>query len=177
MSRRDWRAPLTQIGCGIAAAVAVGALVVPMATTYAAWSDFAVVHATVRAGVWTTDPPAACGPISSYARVLYGTPGPDLLVGGNQRQIIMGLGGNDIIRGGNSGDCLVGGDGNDLLFGGNGKDVLLGGDGDDLLDGGNSKDTLDGGAGTTDVCIGGNGKDSLIGCELAAPTGGAGHGD
>jgi hypothetical protein len=169
MSPRDWRVALTKIGCGVAAAVVVGALVVPMATTYAAWSDFAVVHANVHAGVWTVDPPTACGPISSYARVVYGTAGNDQLVGGNQRQIIMGLGGNDTLRGGNAGDCLVGGDGDDKLYGGNAKDVLLGGDGDDLLDGGNGKDTLDGGAGTVDTCFGGNGKNVLVSCEKVAP--------
>jgi hypothetical protein len=167
VSASDPRARLAWLGCAIVATIAVvGNLAGPPATTSAAWSDFSVVHETVGAGVWAQDPPSACGPISSYARVVYGTAGNDELVGGNQRQIIMGLGGNDTIRGGNGGDCLVGGDGADKLYGGNAKDVLLGGDGDDLLDGGNGKDTLDGGSGDADTCLGGNGNDVLVGCEL-----------
>lgn len=133
--------------------------------TFASYSDFKTWHASAGAGTWGPPaPPAACGPVSDYARVIYGTAGNDVLNGSNQRQIIMGLGGDDIIHGGNSGDCLVGGDGNDKLYGGNAKDVLIGGAGDDYLDGGNGKDTLDGGGDGVDVCDGGNGKDTVVNC-------------
>jgi len=146
----------------VGTALAVGSLGVG-GVTYAAWSDFTVIHASASAGVWAPDPPAACGPISDYkGGVIYGTPGDDVLdlSTSNQRQIVMGYGGNDVIYGGNSGDCLVGGPGNDRITGGNGKDILLGEDGDDVLDGGNGKDVLDSGTGT-DICVGGNGKDTI----------------
>jgi predicted ribosomally synthesized peptide with SipW-like signal peptide len=134
--------------------------------TYAQFTDFQVVHAEARAGVWAPDPPAACGPVSDYSGVVYGTASDDNLTGGSHPQIIMGLGGNDVIHGGNGGDCLVGGDGNDRLLGENAKDILIGGDGDDYLDGGNGKDFLDGGPGTGDVCLGGNGNDTYVDCEV-----------
>ena len=134
--------------------------------TFASWSDFQETHAEAQAGVWAPDPPAACGSVSDYAGVVYGTTGDDVLTGGNHPQIIMGLAGNDIIHGGNSGDCLVGGDGNDTITGDNAKDTLIGGDGDDTLDGGNGKDDLDGGPGLGDVCIGGNGHDTMTDCEV-----------
>lgn len=143
--------------------------------TYAAYSDRVVITGnTVGAGVWAPDPPAECGPLSDYVRVVYGTPGDDQLVGGNQRQILMGYGGNDTLIAGNSGDCLVGGDGNDTLISDNNnnkdnnKDILLGGDGDDTLQGGNGKDALDGGLGN-DTCTGGNGKDVITNCESVTP--------
>ena len=138
-------------------------------STYAAFSDFAVVHASASAGVWAPDPPGECGDLTRYDSVLYGTPGDDTLVGakgGNQRQIIMGYGGNDTLIGGNGGDCLVGGDGDDQLYGGNAKDILIGGAGDDLLDGGNGKDNGNGGEGA-DVCDGGRGKNTIVNCEKA----------
>jgi Ca2+-binding RTX toxin-like protein len=143
-----------RLGFGLGAGLlvlALGSLAGPAATTYAAWSDVQVVHNSAGAGVWAPDPPATCGPITQYTKVVYGTPSDDVLVGGNKRQILMGLGGNDTIRGGNAGDCLVGGDGDDKLYEGNGKD------------------TLDGGAGRVDTCLGGNGKNVLVSCETVAP--------
>jgi hypothetical protein len=154
---------LVTIACVVVGAATATALTGPRPVTYAAWSASLVFHQSAGAGVWLTPPPAECGPISDYARVVYGTLGDDHLTGGNQRQIIMGLGGDDTIVGGNSGDCLVGGDGNDKLYGGNAKDVLLGGEGDDVLDGGNGKDILLGGGGA-DTCLGGNGKDTITDC-------------
>lgn len=141
-------------------------------STYAAFSDFADVHASASAGVWAPDPPAECGPLSDYSAVLYGTPGNDTLVApgpgnngqdGNKGQILMGYGGDDTLIGGNGKDCLVGGAGEDTLIAGNGKDILLGGDGDDALDGGNGKDTGNTG-GDNDACDGGRGKNTIASC-------------
>ena len=153
---------------GGAAGVALGGLLAAgTGHTYARLSDYQVIsNNRATAAVWQPDPPAACGPISNYASVVYGTAGNDVIHGGNHPQIIMGLGGDDSLYAGNSGDCLVGGDGNDKLYGDNGTDILIGGDGNDYLDGGNGKDDLDGGPGTGDVCIGGNGHDTYTGCEV-----------
>ena len=90
-----------------------------------------------------------------------GTPGDDVLRGGNDRDVIMGLGGNDVLRGGNDDDVICGGAGNDVLEGGNGKDVLLGGFGDDALIGGNGADVLRGGPGA-DRLDGGLGHDDEV---------------
>ena len=163
----DHKQARTYVGVCVAAFVA-GTALAGSGSTYAAFSDSGEVHASASAGVWAPDPPAACGPLAQYANVVYGTPGDDVLFGGNHPQVIMGLGGDDVIHGGNSGDCLVGGDGNDHLYGGNAKDILIGDNGDDSLDGGNGKDFLDGGAGDDD-CLGGNGKDTLRDCETGAP--------
>jgi len=170
MRKADSGRRATWVICAIAV-FAGGALFESSAAghTYASLSDSTTIAGnTATADVWSPNipVPAECGPLSDYAGIVYGTDGPDVLNGGNQRQIIMGLGGNDTLTGGNSGDCLVGSDGNDQLYGGNAKDILIGGDGDDLLVGGNGKDVLDGTTGA-DVCDGGNGKDTLINCETA----------
>ena len=119
---------------GIATVAFLAGAAAPLAATpgtLAAYSDYAVTEHEAGAGVWAPDPPEACGPLSQYARVVYGTVGPDELVGGNQAQVLMGLDGDDVLRAGNAKDCLVGGEGDDVLIGGNAKDVLLGGPGDD----------------------------------------------
>jgi hypothetical protein len=118
----------------------------------------------ITAGVWD-NVPTECGPLSNYpGGIVYGTPGNDVINGGNQKQIIMGLGGNDVINGGNAGDCLVGGAGNDTLNGGNGHDILIGGAGNDTLNGGNGPDILYAGGDPGDVCIGGRGPTTFVGC-------------
>lgn len=149
---------------------AVCALVAPLGSTFAAYSDTAAVRGNnLGAGVWAPDPPAACGGLEDYTAVVYGTVGDDVLEGGNGPQVIMGLAGNDILHGSNNGDCLVGGPGDDKLYGGNAKDILIGGDGDDLLDGGNGKDFLDAGGSLGDICEGGNGNDTIFACDPVAP--------
>ena len=84
-----------------------------------------------------------------------GTPGPDVLVGGHQDDVLCGLGGADVLIGGTGSDHLVGGDGSDLLIGGPGPDQLDGGAGHDLLVGGPGLDDLDGGPGA-DLCVAGD---------------------
>lgn len=162
----------TVVALGVAGALSL-CLTATGGSTYAAFSDFAVVQASATAGVWAPDPPAECGPLTDYSAVLYGTPGDDTLEApgpgnngndGNKGQILMGYGGDDTLVGGNGKDCLVGGDGNDTLSGGNGKDILLGGGGDDTLIGGNGKDNGNGGGGN-DICQGGRGTNTLEDCD------------
>lgn len=87
-----------------------------------------------------------------------GTPGPDVLVGGHEDDVLCGLGGGDILIGGPGHDHLIGGDGPDLLVGGPGNDELDGGQGRDLLLGGPGADELDGGPGADRCVTGGSGR-------------------
>jgi uncharacterized protein len=105
------------------------------------------------------NPNATC---NGLPPTIVGTPGDDVIYGGNGADVIMGLGGNDIIYGGNGNDIICGDSGNDTIYGGNGKDSLFGNSGDDTLDGGNGDDTLTGGAGN-DTLTGSNGYDVLTG--------------
>lgn len=109
--------------------------------------------------------------IRSNAAVIRGTPGVDIIYGGNRSQKIFGLGGNDIIIGGGGSDVIRGGVGNDRINGGRGNDQLHGDQGndrlageigDDHLDGGAGKDHLAGGMGI-DIHKGGRGNDVLRG--------------
>ncbi len=93
---------------------------------------------------------------------IYGTEGPDSLVGTFDAEIITGLGGND---------SLVGGDGEDALYGNAGSDIISGGEGNDYIEGGTGADQLlgEGGddkliaGGDADTLAGGEGKDTLYG--------------
>jgi Ca2+-binding RTX toxin-like protein len=79
---------------------------------------------------------------------VYGTSGPDSLLGSWGAGAIYGGDGDDTLRGNGNDDRIDGGNGNDTLYGGyDGNDTLLGGAGDDVLYGSNGSDTLDGGAG------------------------------
>jgi len=113
---------------------------------------------------------------------IFGTAGPDQLVGTKKRDVIAGLGGDDVITGLEGNDVLCGGRGNDSINGGAGSDVVKGGGGadrirgadgndslfgngdDDNLGGGVGDDALKGGRGT-DRCRGGPGRDTRRGCE------------
>ena len=174
--RRD-RQVLVMAGVASAAALTLGTFA-GTGTTYAAFSDFAVVSGQAGASVWTPDPeiPAECGDPSKYPggiKVLTAAD-PTPYRAGNKGQIIIGRPGGDTINGGNGKDCIVGGSGNDVLGAGdedpnskdkeNGKDILVGGPGDDRLISGNGKDRLYGGEGD-DYCEGENGKDFFDSCK------------
>ena len=92
MSRRE---RILALGGTAAAALAVAAFG-SGAHTYAGFSDFQIRHVHVGAGVWAPDPPAECGALSKYTKVVYGTPGNDVFPAENHPQIIMGLGGDDV---------------------------------------------------------------------------------
>lgn len=61
----------------------------------------------------------------------------------------------------NGNDVLIDGDDGDVLRGRGGDDLLRGNGGDDVLNGGGGNDTLDGGAGD-DILIGGTGNDTAF---------------
>jgi predicted ribosomally synthesized peptide with SipW-like signal peptide len=163
---------------GATAAFGLGIALSGTGHTFASFSDFQTVQGSAEAGVWAPDPPDACGELSQYETVIYGTPGDDQLglTDTNHPQLILGYGGNDTLIGGNQKDCLVGGEGSDHIFGNNAIDILLGGAGDDFIDGGNAEDSIDGGGGASDVCLGGNGHDTIVNCEtLLSDASGAGQ--
>jgi CSLREA domain-containing protein len=98
---------------------------------------------------------------------IVGTPGPDDLSGGLERDVFLGLRGDDVFQGsldvdracgGRGRDLLIGGPGDDLLAGNRGRDVLLGEGGDDILLGGPD----------ADVCRGGDGRDVTRRCETGS---------
>lgn len=102
---------------------------------------------------------------------IIGTDGPDVLVGGTDRDIICGLAGKDRIRGSEGNDILIGDEGRDKLIGGDdrdalygvsGRDQLIGGKERDFLTGGNGRDLLRGGA-DRDLVLGDAGNDELSG--------------
>jgi Ca2+-binding RTX toxin-like protein len=61
---------------------------------------------------------------------IYGTEGPDVIIGGN---VIYGLGGNDRICSSRGADVIYGGRGHDMIDGGSQEDFIQGGRGDDFL--------------------------------------------
>lgn len=95
--------------------------------------------------------------------------GNDVIIGGNEidiirsglgDDIISGLQGSDVLKSGDGNDTLMGDNGNDTLYGGNGDDILMGDNGNDVLYGGEGNDTLKGGTGD-DILIGGDGNDVI----------------
>lgn len=84
-----------------------------------------------------------------------GTPGNDVLNGGNGSSILIGLNGNDTLTGGNGSSDLAGDAGNDVLTGGNGGNTITGGTGNDTLIAGNGSNSLDGGE-DDDLLVDGN---------------------
>lgn len=93
---------------------------------------------------------------------LFGTTGPDLMVGGDGADLLNGRRGRDTVCGGAGDDILVGGTGEDALHGGSGHDELRGGPNPDVLNGGTGRDTIFGGAGA-DSILGNRGRDALHG--------------
>ncbi|MDJ0902818.1 MAG: thioredoxin domain-containing protein [Xenococcus sp. MO_188.B8] len=85
----------------------------------------------------------------------------DQLDGGSGNDELSGLEGNDQLYGNSGNDTLLGGDGDDLLIGHSGNDSLLGGDGDDLLVG-VDRFAQNPGQGEIDIITGGVGKDRFV---------------
>lgn len=71
-----------------------------------------------------------------------GSPGPDVIRGGNDVLRVESGAGDDVVHGGRLGDDLNGGPGDDRLIGGDSTDILEGGPGDDHLEGGRGRDAL-----------------------------------
>jgi hypothetical protein len=97
------------------------------------------------------------------ARDLRGTPGPDVLDGGDRGDLIFALGGADRVRGNRGHDCIVGGRGDDRLLGGKGDDRLTGSKGADRMDGGPGRNAYDAAAGA-DRIKARNGQRELVRC-------------
>ena len=107
---------------------------------------------------------------------IFGTGGPDVIVGSAAGETIYGFGGDDIICGEGGNDAIHGGAGNDRLWGeASGVDDLDGDETDDVLYGESGNDLLvdrtglilDAGSGDDEVfgtgeILGGSGNDSLV---------------
>jgi Ca2+-binding RTX toxin-like protein len=98
-----------------------------------------------------------------------GTPGDDVLCGGDGNDTINGLGGDDILFGGAGEDTLSGRAGNDVLFGGDNADQIDGGADHDVIHAGAGDDAgsggVAGGAGN-DLIFGDAGDDFIVGGSL-----------
>lgn len=118
--------------------------------------------------------PGLVGTVSSTGEVwvVEGSPGPDLIYGGDAADnlgggsggddTIDGGAGDDSIGGGTGADTLLGGPGEDVIFGGNGRDTLVGGPGPDHLHGDRGKDLIDAADGEADQVRGGRNYDTAI---------------
>lgn len=119
---------------------------------------------------------APCGgreaTIASNERTIWGTRGPDVIVGGRGPNTIVGGRGNDVICAGLGRDEVFGGRGNDRIDGKSDRDLARGGRGSDEVDGGagrdrvfgdSGNDAVRGGSGPRDLVEGGAGDDDLAG--------------
>ena len=83
-----------------------------------------------------------------------GTPGPDVILGGDGQQHIRAGAADDVLYGNQSRDTIEGGGGNDAIYGGKNNDVLNGGDGDDTIAGDLGNDLVTGGSGRDRFIVG-----------------------
>jgi len=90
-----------------------------------------------------------------------GTPGNEVLIGGDGKDRLYGKDMRDKIYGRRNDDRLYGGYDDDTLWGEDGNDWLFGEQDDDTLYGGNGDDRLTGGEGF-DSLVGGNGNDVYV---------------
>jgi serralysin len=97
-----------------------------------------------------------------FSTTLVGTPGDDVIVGGDEADVLRGRAGEDRMQGGRGDDRLEGNQASDRLFGGPDDDALFGNLGPDRLFGEGGDDTLAGGFGA-DLIQGGVGDDQLSG--------------
>lgn len=86
---------------------------------------------------------------NSDQRMIFGTRGTDLILGG----------GSNVILGRAGDDCIIAGAGNNYVFGHEGNDTIYGGPGNDIIDGGLGNDW----------CFGGGGNDKATHCEKSEP--------
>jgi len=109
-----------------------------------------------------------------------GTPGPDVIRGTGDDDVLRGAGGadrllgfgdDDRLYGGPGADVLTGGDDDDRLYGGAGADRLIGGDDDDLVVGGAGPDLILARDGERDDVRCGAGRDRVVADQLDRLTG------
>jgi Ca2+-binding RTX toxin-like protein len=86
---------------------------------------------------------------NSDQRMIFGTTGADLILGG----------GSNVILGRAGDDCIIAGAGNNYVFGNEGNDIIYGSPGNDAIDGGPGNDW----------CYGGGGNDKVVNCEKSEP--------
>lgn len=91
---------------------------------------------------------------------LYGDAGNDIIIGGEEADLIYGGKGNDYVYAGDGRNAVYAGAGNDVLVGGYDNDRLFGDAGNDYIFGLEDDDTIDGGAGN-DHIYGGSGSDRI----------------
>lgn len=112
-----------------------------------------------------------------------GTSRDDVIIGGNNRDVVFGLGGNDTIcvngasdevNGGPGADWIDLGRGNDAAFAGAGNDTIFGGPGNDRVDCGHSSDPNEPDT-STDEFDGGPGHDHGLLCEIETNVEESGH--
>ena len=96
------------------------------------------------------------------AATIVGTPGPDVITGTTNNDVIVGLGGSDSIHGDTGDDLICGGPGADNLYGDAGHDTIYGNGGADVIHGGPGVDWLFGNGGA-DVIKGHGGRDRIFG--------------
>jgi sugar lactone lactonase YvrE/4-hydroxy-3-methylbut-2-enyl diphosphate reductase IspH len=101
----------------------------------------------------------ACGRIVSSYNLIIGGQNGDILTGTNLADLIFGLTGVDIITGEEGDDCILSGDGDDIVFGNEGDDTVSGDNGNDIIRGGSGEDKLNGNSGF-DIIDGGDDHDS-----------------
>ena len=89
-----------------------------------------------------------------------GTDDADVIIGGDEGNLLEGLGGADLIRGGAGEDWIEGGAGADTLRGQGGDDIIFGGSGADWIYGGRGDDLI-AGEGGADTIYGGRGDDNI----------------
>ncbi|MDP3659947.1 calcium-binding protein, partial [Phenylobacterium sp.] len=93
--------------------------------------------------------------------------GGDVLLGGQNNDVIAGNGGADTLNGNEGDDNITGGAGVDTIFGEDGDDVIVSAAGYDSVTGGAGDDNItlgNGGAGPgADVAVGGTGDDTITG--------------
>jgi len=171
-----------------AAFVCGGVLTAGMGHTFAAWSDFQVVHESVSAGTWGGPPPASCSQSGFNAADIYALPNKSLpdpktlnMPDNNHHVLVTGQsdaysvtlgGGNDVVILRDGHDTVTLGGGNDCVITGNGPQQITLGDGDNIVqvgDGpntitvGNGNNTITGGNGGATVSLGGGDNNVTFG--------------
>lgn len=95
------------------------------------------------------------------ARIFAGN-GSNVVIAGDELDVIGGRKDADFINGGNGRSIIVGGFGADTLIGGNGPDLINAGPGSDSISGGGGNDRIGGGTGA-DTIDAGDGNDLVAG--------------
>ncbi len=106
----------------------------------------------------------AIDPTGINGQAVYnGTPGADLVKGGNDNDTFWGGAGNDVIDGQGGDDIALGGEGDDIITDLDGADVPKGGPGNDAIDAGPGDDIPMGNEGNDFINAGANDNETFAG--------------